>query len=231
MRTAFRRILVTLAATGLLISGVSATSAAASEKVPRATKPASVVLKSLKVAPEVRIGYDRALFRHWTDASRNGCDTRQEVLIRQSLISVTRSAGCRVVQGRWVSAFDGVVTTNPSTFDIDHFVPLAEAWDSGAHRWSPATREAFANDLGYRGSLIAVSASSNRSKGDRDPAEWLPPRRAYVCDYVTTWIAVKHRWSLAIDRAERAALRRNVKSCGNPRITLPRKAGITTQAR
>ncbi len=229
MRTPIRRILVSLAAIGLLVSGIGATSASASEKASRSSKSASVVLKSLKVAPEVRQGYDRELFRHWIDASRNGCDTRQEVLIRQSLISVTRSAGCRVVQGRWVSAFDGVVATNPSTFDIDHLVPLAEAWDSGAHRWSPARREAFANDLGFRGSLIAVSASSNRSKGDRDPAEWLPPRRSFVCDYVTTWIAVKHRWSLAIDRAERTALRQNVKSCGNPRITVPSKVGITNR--
>lgn len=226
MGTAIRRILVSLAATGLLVSGIGATSASASEKAPRSSKSVSVVLKSLKVAPEVRSGYDRSLFRHWIDASRNGCDTRQEVLIRQSLISVTRSAGCRVVQGRWVSAFDGVVTTNPSTFDIDHLVPLAEAWDSGAHRWSPATREAFANDLGFRGSLIAVSASSNRSKSDRDPAEWLPPMKSYVCDYVTTWIAVKHRWSLAIDRSERTALRKNVKSCGNPRINVPRQVRI-----
>lgn len=226
MGTAIRRILVSLAAIGLLVSGIGATSASASEKAPRSSKSVSVVLKSLKVAPEVRSGYDRSLFRHWIDASRNGCDTRQEVLIRQSLISVTRSAGCRVVQGRWVSAFDGVVTTNPSTFDIDHLVPLAEAWDSGAHRWSPATREAFANDLGFRGSLIAVSASSNRSKSDRDPAEWLPPMKSYVCDYVTTWIAVKHRWSLAIDRSERTALRKNVKSCGNPRINVPRQVRI-----
>lgn len=226
MGTAIRRILVSLAATGLLVSGIGATSASASEKAPRSSKSVSVVLKSLKVAPEVRSGYDRSLFRHWIDASRNGCDTRQEVLIRQSLISVTRSAGCRVVQGRWVSAFDGVVTTNPSTFDIDHLVPLAEAWDSGAHRWSPATREAFANDLGFRGSLIAVSASSNRSKSDRDPAEWLPPMKSYVCDYVTTWIAVKHRWSLAIDRSERTALRKNVKSCGNPRINVPSQVRI-----
>lgn len=226
MGTAIRRILVSLAAIGLLVSGIGATSASASEKAPRSSKSVSVVLKSLKVAPEVRSGYDRSLFRHWIDASRNGCDTRQEVLIRQSLISVTRSAGCRVVQGRWVSAFDGVVTTNPSTFDIDHLVPLAEAWDSGAHRWSPATREAFANDLGFRGSLIAVSASSNRSKSDRDPAEWLPPMKSYVCDYVTTWIAVKHRWSLAIDRSERTALRKNVKSCGNPRINVPSQVRI-----
>jgi hypothetical protein len=65
--------------------------------------------------------------------------------------------------------YDGVTTTNPSKFDIDHVVPLGEAWVSGARKWTTAKRTTYANDLGYAWSLDAVTAHSNRSKGDRDP--------------------------------------------------------------
>ena len=182
------------------------------------------VLAMLTVSTEVRTGYDRALFRHWIDADGDGCDTREEVLLAESTIPAQVSTGCRITSGRWVSAFDGVQTLDPSTFDVDHLVPLAEAWDSGARRWNAATRQAFANDLEFEGSLIAVSASSNRSKGDRDPAEWLPAKDSYRCTYVTTWVAVKYRWSLSIDPVESNALRRDLTSCGNPVIALPARA-------
>lgn len=214
-----------LMGSGLLFAG---TASAAEGSDTRSVQTALVVIKKLPVKAERRQGYNRSLFKHWVDADGDGCDTRQEVLIRQSLRRVSRGPGCRVTSGRWVSAFDGARTTNPSTFDIDHLVPLAEAWDSGAHSWDAATRQAFANDLGFEGSLIAVSASSNRSKSDQDPAEWLPPRTQYRCTYVTSWIAVKHRWSLAIDKRERDALRRSAKACGNPRIMLPPKAKVVT---
>lgn len=185
---------------------------------------AASVLASLPVRSEVRTGYDRDLFRHWIDADGDGCDTREEVLLEESLTPTQTTTGCRVTSGSWSSAFDGVTTRDPSSFDVDHMVPLAEAWDSGAREWSAATRQAFANDLGYSGSLIAVSASSNRSKGDRDPAEWLPPSISYRCTYVTTWIAVKFRWSLSVDPVERTALQSAVTSCGNPTVSLPPKA-------
>jgi hypothetical protein len=186
------------------------------------------ILNSLTVQIESRSGYDRDLFRHWIDADGDGCDTREEVLIAESTTPVATMSGCRITGGAWVSAFDGVRTTDPSSFDVDHFVPLAEAWDSGASQWSASTRQAFANDLGYAGSLIAVSASSNRSKGDRDPAEWLPPNTSYRCTYTTTWIAVKYRWSLSVDPTELGALQGAVNSCGNPSIALPAKAAIGT---
>ena len=92
-------------------------------------------------------------------------------------------------------------------------IPLAEAWDSGAYGWSASRRESFANDLGVSWSLIAVSASSNRSKGDRDPAEWLPPKASYWCTYLGDWLAVKVRWSLRVDTVERAAIEGRIPSC------------------
>ena len=105
-----------------------------------------------------------------------------------------------------MSAFDGVETTDPSSFDVDHFVPLSEAWASGARNWDANTRERFANDLAYEMSLIAVSASSNRSKSDSDPSEWTPPASEYKCEYVFAWVNVKSRWNLSVDNGERMAI-------------------------
>ena len=187
---------------------------------------ALAALATLEVSSESGAGYDRDLFAHWSDADGDGCDTRQEVLIQEATSPAQVGSGCRITSGGWTSAFDGIQTQDPSTFDVDHFVPLAEAWGSGASRWDAATRQAFANDLGYDGSLIAVSASSNRSKGDSDPAEWLPPKADYICTYVLTWVAVKYRWSLSVDFVEKSALERNINSCGNPSLVLPSKAEV-----
>ena len=160
----------------------------------------------LRVAPEVTSGYDRDLFRHWVDADGDGCHAREETLIAESVGPVTVTGDCEI-SGSWFSAFDGETTTNPSNFDVDHMVPLKEAWDSGANRWDSATRERFANDLGSPHSLIAVSRGSNRSKGAKDPAEWMPPRESYTCEYIFSWTLVKIRWSLSADQAEINALR------------------------
>ena len=97
-------------------------------------------------------------------------------------------------------------------------VPLAEAWDSGASAWTPARREAYANDQGAPSSLIAVSGSSNRSKSDKDPADWLPVE-AFRCEYTGAWVATKLRWQLPADPAERDALTRLAESCPDTTVT------------
>lgn len=161
------------------------------------------VLEQIVQANEFSSGYSRDFFRHWTDADRDSCNTREEVLILESLSNAQVDRfGCAVVAGDWFSAFDGVSHTDPSNLDIDHLVPLKEAWDSGAHSWSAEQREEFANDLSDGRSLIAVTNSVNRSKGDRDPSQWLPPRSAYVCQYISDWIAVKWQWKLTMDQSE-----------------------------
>lgn len=214
---------ITLAA--LLAAGASGAHAPEAKAADR--KPAVQLLNSLPVAPEVASGYSRDLFRLWVDADGDGCDTRQEVLLDEA-ISGTRS-GCQVAGGTWVSAYDTVRTSSPGTFDIDHMVPLKEAWDSGAWRWTARTRQAYANDLGYAGSLIAVTAGSNRSKGDRDPAEWLPERAR--CTYAKQWIAVKFRWRLAVDTREKSALAALLRRCpalmAVPPLAKPGLSGAT----
>ena len=160
-----------------------------------------------------REGYDRRLFRHWIDADGDGCDTRREVLIRDAVEAPVVDAGCNLSGGRWVSLYDGRAFTDPAGLDIDHMVPLAEAWESGAWAWSSERRQAFANDLGNRFALLAVSASSNRSKGARDLAEWLPPDASVHCLYATYWRDTKLAWGLTFDREEAEALGRALATC------------------
>ena len=170
-------------------------------------------LADLRVEVENRAGYNRDLFEHWIDADGDGCDTRREVLIQESLTPVTVEAACEIFGGTWVSLYDGFKSDNPSDFDIDHMVPLAEAWDSGASSWSDSRRRDFANDLSSSYSLIAVSSSSNRSKSDGDPADWLPPDSSYLCEYVEQWIKVKQQWDLSVDEAEATAIADALSSC------------------
>ena len=188
---------------------------------------ATTLLGQLVVATGAQSGYDRGLFHHWIDANGDGCDTRDEVLIGEAVVRPTVGLGCRLTGGRWRSAYDAIVVTNASALDIDHFVPLAEAWRSGASDWSADTREAFANDLGYPLSLIAVTAGSNRSKSDQDPATWLPTLNSFRCTYVATWVAVKWRWRLTIDAVEQAALRVLIAGCGSRALVqVPPRATI-----
>jgi hypothetical protein len=179
------------------------------------------LLDLLPTEPEDRTGYSRDLFVHWIDANGDGCDTRHEVLIEQSLTRVTVGSGCSLSGGSWFSFYDGLTFTDPAKLDIDHMVPLAEAWDSGASAWSAARREAYANDLAVPWALIAVSASSNRSKGDSDPAEWMPPAPSAECPYLADWLAVKVRWQLAVDPIERAALNSMIGDCPGTTMMVP----------
>ena len=173
-------------------------------------------LNALTVADEHHDGYDRALFPHWADDDGDGCDTRREVLIAEAAIPPTVGDGCRLNGGEWVSVYDGAVEQGTGRgFDVDHLVPLAEAWYSGAHSWNPETRQQFANDLGYEHSLVAVSATSNRTKSAGDPVDWLPTRQAAHCWYAEAWIAVKTTWQLAIDPVEKQALAGIIATCGN----------------
>jgi hypothetical protein len=163
----------------------------------------------LYIADEYPGDYDRSLFRHWIDFDNNGCDTRREVLISESKTKVKVGKKCSLSGGTWFSAFDNKTIKGSGTgLDVDHLVPLAEAWRSGAWKWTAEEREYFANDLKDERVLIAVSASSNRSKGDKDPSKWLPRvSKEQICEYVLSWVAVKLRYSLTTDPIEARKIR------------------------
>ncbi|MFD0055086.1 HNH endonuclease family protein [Streptomyces sp. NPDC127168] len=176
---------------------------------------------ALPVAAESREGYDRDAFRHWNSGTNpsDGCNTRAEVLIAEAVEPPTVGPKCRLTGGRWWSYYDQVWVTSAFGLDIDHMGPLAEAWDSGASTWSAAQREAYANDLGADASLVAVTARSNRSKSDQDPATWMPPAAEVHCRYIAEWVGTKLRWALSTDEAEAEALREVAAGCPDQTVT------------
>jgi len=166
---------------------------------------------TLLIAPDNLEGYDRTLFKHWIDADKDGCDTRAEVLIEEAILKPKIGPKCKLTGGKWISAYDGKTITNSSLLDVDHMVPLAEAWRSGAWNWTSAQRQAFANDLENSEALIAVTLSTNRSKGDKDPSSWMP--KETQCNYVESWISIKSKYVLSVDEKEKIALTQLIRDC------------------
>ncbi|MET8824941.1 HNH endonuclease family protein [Streptomyces sp. NPDC004610] len=208
-----RRLLSTVAAATALISGAAlfnAPTAAAALPTPVSAATARTYLASLTVATENRTGYNRDLFPHWITQSGT-CNTRETVLKRDGSNVVT-DAACAATSGSWYSPYDGATWSAASDVDIDHLVPLAEAWDSGAGSWTTARRQSFANDL-TRPQLIAVTDNVNQAKGDQDPATWMPSRTDYRCVYVRAWVQVKYYYGLSVDTAEKSALTGYLNAC------------------
>ncbi|MFC7841911.1 HNH endonuclease family protein [Streptomyces sp. NPDC057382] len=207
--------MVTFVLRGLAAALVVLSTTVASPTHAADTLPLTDAVDRLSLGTESRDGYTRDSFRHWNAGQdpADGCHTRAEVLLHEAVEPPTVGAGCRLEGGSWFSYYDGVTVTSASGLDIDHMVPLAEAWDSGASAWSAQHREAYANDQGQEASLVAVTARSNRSKADQDPAQWLPPAADVHCRYAGDWVATKLRWNLTADDAELAALRQLAGDC------------------
>jgi hypothetical protein len=216
--------------TGLVGGMVAATpQAALAQRQPTISAAHTVsshyLLDKLGVGSTYHSGYVRSKFTLWTNHP-DGCNTRYKVLIRDAVVRPTVESGCYLVGGKWTSPYDGLTTTDLSQIQIDHVVPLAVAWGSGAWRWTSATREAFANDLGTRYDLLAVSGTTNESKGDQGPDEWLPPRRSFDCRYMADYTAVLWRWNLHIDPNQKDFLTAHLAACGWPSVTEPTRPSI-----
>jgi hypothetical protein len=174
---------------------------------------AQTYLTALTVAAEANAGtYDRDLFPHWITISGT-CNTRETVLKRDGT-NVVVSSACAATSGSWYSPYDGATWTAASDVDIDHVVPLAEAWRSGASAWTTSRRQSFANDL-TRPQLIAVTDNVNQSKSDQDPSTWQPSRTAYRCTYAKMWIAVKYYYSLTLQSSEKTSLQTMLNTCSS----------------
>lgn len=175
-------------------------------------------LALVPVAKEHGQGYRRDVFGYPADADGDGCDTRSEVLQRDSLTPAqVDPSGCLVIAGDWLSPYDGVTQSDPAELEIDHVVALKEAWDSGAWEWAPNRLTAYGNDLADARTLRAVTSSVNLSKGDKDPSNWLPT--VNVCGFLSDWIAIKVRWGLSMDQSEAGRIR-NVITDQCPDLTI-----------
>lgn len=176
-------------------------------------------INMLDVAHEDRRKYTRSHFGEgWADLDNDCEDTRAEVLARESLVKVEE--GCRVFRGRWLSYYDNKTWTRSFQVQIDHLVPLAEAWDSGAFAWDRATRVNYANDLGETRALVPITTALNYDKLADDPQRYIP--RVNVCRYISSWIAVKLRWDLSVDHPERDAIAKVARDCPNDTLTVSR---------
>jgi hypothetical protein len=150
----------------------------------------------------------------WTDEhdgpfGRNGCTTREDVLLQQMRdIEMRWGSRCRIYDARLTDPYTGRrLTWRDDGYDIsiDHVYPLAEAWHGGAWSWTQRRRVAFANDV--RLELLAVSATANQVKEASSPAEWLPPRRRYHCTYARKYLRVAVAWDLPITSADGSTIR------------------------
>lgn len=207
-----RRVSILAALSGLIASVAlfNAPTASAALPTPVSGATARSYLAQLTVTTEDRTGYDRDLFPHWITQS-GACNTRETVLKRDGSGVVTDTS-CAATSGSWYSPYDGATWSAASDVDIDHLVPLAEAWDSGADSWTTSRRQSFANDL-TRPQLIAVTDNVNQAKGDQDPSTWMPSRTAYRCTYVRAWVQVKYYYDLSVDSAEKSALTNYLSGC------------------
>jgi Protein of unknown function (DUF1524) len=180
-------------------------------------------LAGIRIAPEARVSYERARdYGDWMrmSAPYNRCfNVRDQVLSDESRrrLRVKRPSGtgwrCTITAGLWNDPYTGKRFTNPKHLDVDHVVPLKEAHQSGAHRWSRDRRREYANELRDPKHLLAVSLAENRRKGDRDPPNYMPRNTAFHCRYLEYWIAIKRRWNLSMDRVEAAFIRRRLAAC------------------
>jgi hypothetical protein len=160
--------------------------------------------------------YDRDFFGSgWVDADGDCQDTRAEALVSESRspVTFTSASNCTVATGDWIDPWSGIVNTTARALDVDHTVPLANAWRSGAWAWTTEQRVAFANELDFSDHLIGIPLGENRSKGDAGPETWRPPDRTAWCHYATAWIAIKVRWHLTATSSESTALDEMTATC------------------
>jgi hypothetical protein len=200
-------------------SATGPATAAGAPSPPSANEALSMLEELAIASPSSMAGYSREEYPHWaSDADAYGwqepdgsCDVRDVALIRDGK-GVQIDEDCDITAGTWLDPYTGRALSDPSEVDIDHVVPLANAWRSGASSavWSTADREAYANDPEV---LLSSEAGANRTKGDNGPEAWKPPNRDYWCEYARRWIWIKSDWRLTVNPAEKSALRGMLGTC------------------
>lgn len=163
-------------------------------------------LKALPTAETKNVKYNRKQWRHWIGEP---CNTRQRVLIRDGENVKSDKRSCKIQSGHWVSSYDGKEFDNSRDLDIDHVIPLGYAASHGGQAWSPQKKQKFANDTNQ---LLAVSAESNRSKGDKGPSEYMP-QKSYSCEYSRIWIHTATTYGVKVSSADKKVLTEGLATC------------------
>ncbi len=213
----FRELLAGSGSSGETRSG-SGPSTASGAPTPPTPSRARAMLRGIDVAPVGSMaGYSREEFPHWAadgtqfgwDEPDGSCDVRDDALLRDGR-SVKVDEDCSITAGEWLDPYTGTTLTDSEDVDIDHIVPLANAWRSGADGWEETRREAYANDPGV---LLSADDGANQTKGDKGPEAWLPPNTDYRCEYARRWIWIKHNWNLTVIAQERTTLQEMLQGC------------------
>ncbi len=215
-----RRATVAVLSCALLALPVAGTPAQAA--VPKTTPFA--LLKQLVVTPETTTTAPKASAA-WSKPTVKKCRTLQVQVLAADAAGVTPKS-CSTAGLSWTDPLTGTTVKDAAKMTVVRLVPIEEAWDSGASLWDAKTRTAFANDLGYDGSLVAVSKTGANKRKDREPSAWTPAQKLQ-CAYATTWMTVKLRWNLTVDRAEYDALRHimGVAKCDKRQVPAVKLAG------
>ena len=150
-----------------------------------------------------KTGYERTQFGNgW--ATVDGCDTRN-IILHRDFKPVVVGDECKVLSGTLNDPYTGKTIVfkrgadSSSDVQIDHVVALSDAWQKGAQQLSKQRRQQLANDPME---LLAVDGPANQAKGDGDAATWLPPNKAFRCQYVARQVAVKAKYDLWMTQAE-----------------------------
>jgi len=159
--------------------------------------------------------YDRDDWSHWSDDDGDCQNIRHEVLQDETLdaVTFTTSSNCYVATGKWYGVYTATYYYSASELDVDHFVPLKNAHDSGGYEWSFQKKKEYANYLEDSDHLIAVQSGANRSKGARGPEDWKPTNKDYWCEYAYDWIRIKDTWGLTATQNEWNTLVSMIDAC------------------
>ncbi|WP_354253823.1 HNH endonuclease family protein [Arthrobacter sp. UYEF21] len=196
-------------------SGISAESVSPAELATARAELETIPVKGR--APKT--GYARDEFGPaWADVDRNGCDTRNDILARdlQGETFKPGTQNCVVATGMLADKYTATTinfvrgNTTSSAVQIDHLVALSDAWQKGAQQLSPEQRKQLANDPL---NLMAADGPTNGAKGDKDAATWLPPNKAFRCEYVVRQTAVKAKYHLWATQAEHDAIAGILTAC------------------
>lgn len=161
----------------------------------------------------------RQQFGAWInpDHDSSDClDVRNLVLIRDSVapVQMRELAPCKVGTGRWHDPYTTLALQQSHEVQIDHVVPLKDAFINGAWKWNYQARCLYANYMGYRSHLIPVEGSENMQKSDRAPDRYMPPNSSFRCQYLKVWLSIKLIWRLGMQREEARAIKQLVQEEG-----------------
>jgi hypothetical protein len=175
-------------------------------------------------------------FGSWVSAEPGqSCkNTRAKILSSRSEVPVEMAPnGCTVRRGKWYDPYSNRYYTEASQIEIDHVVPLKNAYINGAHAWSKQKRCVYGNYLGNEFHLLAVQSSENSSKSDRTPERYVPPNRAYTCEYLKHWLQIKLYWRLTLTPSEKTRIVELLKenSCNLDEMTYSASEMAEQQAR